>query len=115
MEQNMFYGWNGIGPIFFSGIGHLKMHEMTHTGEKPFVCSKILAILYKVLLWKTRIGFIEEKSHWPVQNVTSPLQKMVGWRHMTMEQNMFYEWNGIGPIFFSGIGPKAKAVGHSYK
>ena len=41
MEQNMFYEWNGIGPIFFSGIGHLKMHEMTHTGEKPFVCSKI--------------------------------------------------------------------------
>ena len=40
MEQNMFYEWNGIGPIFFSGIGHLKMHEMTHTGEKPFVCSK---------------------------------------------------------------------------
>ena len=30
-----------------------------------------------------------------------------------MEQNMFYEWNGIGPIFFSGIGPKAKAIGHS--
>ena len=26
-----------------------------------------------------------------------------------MEPNMFYEWNGIGPIFFSGIGPKAKA------
>ena len=32
-----------------------------------------------------------------------------------MEQNMFYEWNGIGPIFFSGIGPKAKAIGHSCK
>ena len=32
-----------------------------------------------------------------------------------MEQNMFNEWNGIGPIFFSGIGPKAKAIGHSCK
>ena len=30
-----------------------------------------------------------------------------------MEQNIFYEWNGIVPIFLSGIGPKVKAIGHS--
>ena len=50
------------------------MHEMTHTGEKPFVCSTIL----QIIALKNQVGFIEEKSHWPVQNVTSPLQKMVG-------------------------------------
>ena len=38
---------------------NFKTHEMTHIGEKPFVCQKYFKSFYKVMIWRTMKRSVE--------------------------------------------------------
>ena len=55
---------------------------MTHTEERPFFAPHDISFSHRFNI-KNMKGPIHERSHLPVQNETSPLQKMRGWKHIT--------------------------------
>ena len=68
----------------FAIIGNqMKVHESTHTGEKPSACSKCNKTFFKkVLIWMSMKGPTQERNHLPVPNVKKLLTKVAIWRCM---------------------------------